>query len=274
MNRIDIKKEVRERYGRIARDGGFTSGGCSCCGEKSDVGKISRELGYDEQDLESIPKGANMGLGCGNPVAIASLKQGETVLDLGSGGGIDCFLASEKVGFTGQVIGVDMTPDMVERARVNAKKAGKENIDFRLGEIENLPVADSSVDVVISNCVINLTPDKRRVFQEIYRVLKPGGRFMISDIVLTTKLSEDISGSIDAYIGCISGAVLKEEYLSYIKEAGFNDIKVVEILPAITEIWLNDAAAGSVIKELGITMDSAREIGESVLSMKVAGKKV
>ncbi len=184
-------------------------------------------IGYSAEELQAIPEEARMGLGCGNPTALASLKEGEVVLDLGAGGGIDCFLAAIAVGKTGKAIGVDMTPEMLHRARDNARKGGYDNVEFRLGEIENLPVADNSIDAVISNCVINLSPDKARVFKEAYRVLKPGGRVMVSDMVLTRELPEDIKNSLAAYAGCVAGASLKEDYLATIAEAGFEDVEVL-----------------------------------------------
>jgi len=195
-----------------------------CC---SPADTMAMQIGYSAEELQSIPEEARMGLGCGNPTALASLKEGEVVLDLGAGGGIDCFLASVAVGKTGRVIGVDMTPEMLHRARDNARNGGYDNVEFRLGEIENLPVADGTVDVVISNCVINLSPDKARVFNEAYRVLKPGGRVMVSDMVLTRELPENVRNSLAAYAGCVAGASLKEDYLATITKAGFEDVEVV-----------------------------------------------
>jgi arsenite methyltransferase len=183
--------------------------------------------GYTEEELQSIPESAGMGLGCGNPTALASLSEGEVVVDLGAGGGIDCFIAAHTVGTYGKVIGVDMTPDMVSMARANAQRGGYENVDFRLGEIEHLPVADGSADAVISNCVINLSPDKPQVFREAFRVLKIGGRVMVSDMVLRGELPEDIKDSIAAYTGCIAGAIPVEEYLAIITAAGFSDAEVI-----------------------------------------------
>jgi SAM-dependent methyltransferase len=177
--------------------------------------------------MTAVPDGANLGLGCGNPVAIASLKKGEVVLDLGSGAGFDAFLAARRVGKTGRVIGVDMTPGMIKRARKNAEKGNYRNIEFRLGEIEKLPVDDGTADVIISNCVINLSPDKEAVFKESFRVLRPGGRLMVSDLVLMKDLPDSIKLSVEAYVGCLAGAVRKNDYLRAIRSAGFMDVKVV-----------------------------------------------
>ena len=231
----DIKQNVREAYGKIAREGSSCCGpsnpscntSSSCCGDTKSTESASQSVGYSDEELKSIPEGADLGLGCGNPVALASLKEGETVLDLGSGPGMDCFLSSIRVGKTGKVIGVDMTPEMLDRARANAKKGKYKNVEFRLGEIENLPLADNSVDVVISNCVINLSNDKKRVFEEAFRVLKPGGRLMVSDIVLETELPKSLKNSSEAYCSCIAGAALKSDYLKFIQKANFQDIKVV-----------------------------------------------
>ncbi len=219
--------QATENAGNCAPQAGVEAAGC--CGSSTSglADTLSRVVGYSDGELGSIPEGANLGLGCGNPTALASLKEGETVVDLGAGGGIDCFLASNAVGQTGHVIGVDMTAEMVSRARANAERGGYQNVDFRLGEIENLPVADGTVDAIISNCVINLSPDKRRVFSESFRTLKPGGRMMVSDIVLTGELPDEVRQSLAAYAGCVAGALPKEEYLAGLAEAGFEDVEVV-----------------------------------------------
>ena len=221
MNLNSTAKAVREAYGKIAKQNGGC--GCSCNSGAEDYAK---GLGYTNSELSQIPTEANLALSCGNPTALAGLKGGETVLDLGSGAGFDCFLAASKVGATGRVIGVDMTPEMIEKARAIAAKDNFSNVEFRLGEIENLPAADNSVDVVISNCVINLTADKSKVFQEIQRVLKPGGRVAISDVVLLKALPADTRASIEAYVGCIAGAVLMGDYANLVKGAGLKNVKV------------------------------------------------
>jgi len=232
MKAKHIKKKVRESYGEIARTG--SSCCCSpsnepCCGGEAKA--ASKAIGYSDQEIASVPEGANLGLGCGNPIAIASIKAGETVLDLGSGPGFDSFLAAKKVGKKGKVIGVDMTPEMIKKARANARKGKFNNVEFRLGEIEQLPVENNSIDVVISNCVINLSTNKAKVFKEAYRVLKAGGRLMVSDLVLLKKLPASIKRSSEAYVACIAGAVLKKDYLAAAKKAGFKKLKIVDQVP-------------------------------------------
>ncbi len=226
----DIRKAVRENYGKVAQSerGGCGCSASGCCGS-SDIptaAEMSMAIGYSHEDVSSVPEGANMGRGCGNPQAIASLKPGETVLDLGSGGGFDCFLAAKAVGQGGTVIGVDMTPEMVSKARKNAAQTGLKNVEFRLGEIENLPVADNTVDVIISNCVINLSPEKERVFRETFRVLKPGGRLAISDIVATADLPDHIKQDLALYAGCMAGASPIDELEAILKTVGFERVQI------------------------------------------------
>lgn len=224
-----IRKTVRERYSKIAESGsaGYGCSTSSCCNESGSDAKVtSKALGYSNSDVNQVPEGANMGLGCGNPRAIASLQPGETVLDLGSGGGFDAFLAVQEVGESGTVIGVDMTPEMVSKARANTEKVGYTNVEFRLGEIENLPVANSLIDVIISNCVINLSPEKSRVFQESYRVLKPGGRLAISDVVATAELPDELKRDMALFTGCMSGASSITEIEAMLKDAGFEAIEI------------------------------------------------
>ena len=224
-----IRGEVRKRYGVIVRKNtSCCGGGSSCCGSPVDVDLLAQgiRLGYTKEELLGAPEGSNMALGCGNPGAIASLQPGETVLDLGSGGGFDCFLAAQQVGEAGQVIGVDMTPDMISKARENAAKAGFTNVEFRLGEIEHLPVADGTVDVIISNCVINLSPDKPAVFRDAYRALKPGGRLAISDTVATAPLPEEARKDMELWSECISGSATIDELEAILWEAGFEQVRI------------------------------------------------
>jgi SAM-dependent methyltransferase len=274
MDKEEIRKVVRKSYGKVAKQGSSCcTPGRSCCGSTDLAQDISRNIGYSEAELKAVPEGANLGLGCGNPVALASLKEGETVLDLGSGAGFDCFLAARKVGDSGRVIGVDMTPEMVEKARSNAVNGNYRNVEFRVGEIENLPAADHSVDAVISNCVINLSPEKKNVFAEAYRVLKPGGRLMVSDIVLLKELPDVVKNSIDAYVGCVSGAALKDEYLGTIKAAGFEDVRIMDETSFPVEFIANDPTAKEVIKNSKMPPEKVREVARSIVSIKVYATK-
>jgi arsenite methyltransferase len=275
MKDAEIKSYVKERYGGIARAGG---GGCGCscssgcCGSPS-ADLVGRVIGYSDEELSAVPEGANLGLGCGNPTAIAALKPGETVLDLGSGAGFDAFLSARQVGSTGKVIGVDMTPDMLSRARDNAKKGKFTNVEFRQGEIENLPVESGTVDTIISNCVINLSPDKPKVFAEAFRVLKPGGRIAVSDIVLLEPLPDYVRDSVAAYTACVAGASAKDEYLNAIKNAGFENIEVVgenvfdlDFIDMAPEL-MNEAGS------LGLTEEKLQHIAETIVSVKVQAVK-
>src|SRR3972149_6503351 len=239
MIKEEIKKVVRERYAKIVQQEGSCCGTTeSSCGNSNSAKEISKVIGYSEDELKAVPQESNLGLGCGNPVALAPLREGETVLDLGSGAGFDCFLAANKV-----------------------------------GEIENLPVADNSVDVVISNCVIVLSPDKRRVFSEAFRVLKPGGRLLISDIVLLRQLPDFLKNSIEAYIGCVSGAITKNEYIKEIKNAGFHDIKILDETSFPIEHITSSQTIGSIIDKFKIPLEKVKEITSSVLSIKVYATK-
>ncbi|OQA92475.1 MAG: putative methyltransferase YcgJ [Elusimicrobia bacterium ADurb.Bin231] len=241
----DIKKIVKEGYAKVAKQGTSCCSSGSCCSSSNNARDISKIVGYSDDEMNTVPEGANLGLGCGNPVAIASLKEGDVVLDLGSGAGFDAFLAARKVGKTGCVIGVDMTWEMLERARANAKKGGFDNVEFRSGEIEKLPVEDKVIDVIISNCVINLSPDKETVFKEAFRVLKSGGRLMVSDLVLAKDLPKQIKESVEAYVGCLAGAIRKDDYLGLIKRAGFQDIKVISESGYLVDAMFDNFEAAS-----------------------------
>jgi len=262
MKEEKVRKAVRERYGKIAKT---ETCGCGC-------NSTSQQIGYSKDELGSVPEGADLSLGCGNPVALASLKEGETVVDLGSGGGLDCFLAAKKVGAKGKIIGIDMTAEMLERARANCKKGGYKNVEFRLGEIENMPVADNTADIIISNCVINLSPDKQLVFKEAFRVLKPKGRLMISDMVVLSDLPEKVKNNVLAYVGCVAGADRKDEYLGKIKQAGFGQIEVVKE-DHLPEMLLEEPDVKEFIEEQKLTKKEIAEISNAIVSIKVSAVK-
>lgn len=246
----NIRDAVRENYARVAtRDG---AGGCccssSCCGGEEEIIPVdSQKLGYTADDLAAVPAGANLGLGCGNPQAIAALQPGEVVLDLGSGAGFDCFLAAQRVGPSGRVIGVDMTPEMLHKARANAEVGSYTNVEFRLGEIEALPVADNTADVIISNCVINLSPEKPRVFREAFRVLKPGGRLAISDVVATAELPAAVRQDLLLYSGCIAGASSIDTVEAMLRDAGFTQITIQP--NDVSRSYIREWAPGRGIEE-------------------------
>ncbi len=269
----EIKKIVKEGYAKVATQNTSCCSTSSCCGNVNQAQDISKAVGYSDAEINTVPEGANLGLGCGNPVAIASLKEGEVVLDLGSGAGFDAFLASPRVGMTGRVIGVDMTPEMIKKARDNAQKGNYKNVEFRLGEIEKLPVEDNLIDVIISNCVINLSPEKQKVFEEAFRALKPGGRIMVSDLVLVKDLPSIIKESVEAYVGCLAGAVKKEDYLAFIKEAGFKDIRVLSQDNYPIEAMANDVTAKAVMRNSSTKEADLKDIENSVVSMKIHAVK-
>jgi SAM-dependent methyltransferase len=238
MNTLELENDkvratVRAHYGKVASEGSGCGCAPTCCGraeappsERRSANAVAHALGYSTEETASVPDGANLGLGCGNPLAIASLQPGQTVLDLGSGAGFDAFLAARAVGPTGSVIGVDMTPEMIGKARRNKTAGGCANVEFRLGQIEHLPVADASVDVIISNCVINLSPDKAQVFREAFRVLKPGGRLAVSDVVATAPLPESIRKDRELHAGCVAGALVVDEAKELLRQAGFSHVRV------------------------------------------------
>jgi arsenite methyltransferase len=267
-----IKEIVKDKYGKIAA--GAASGcGCGCRPMPEEaVSSISKGVGYSDADLAVVPEGANLGLGCGNPLAFSTLKEGDVVLDLGSGAGFDSFLAARKVGKTGKVIGVDMTPEMIAKATANAKAGNFDNVEFLLGDIEALPLPDNSIDVAISNCVINLVPDKENVFRELHRVLRPGGRFMVSDLVLLKELPEEVRTSVEAYVGCVAGAILKDQYLAIIRGAGFEDVRVVD--ESYAAVDLDDPEVHEVTERcVGTDESRIDDLLHSVASIKVHGVK-
>lgn len=269
-----VRETVRRGYANIATQGGSCCGPTkSCCGS-SKPGNVAKAVGYSDAELATLPEGANMGLSCGNPTALAELKPGEIVLDLGSGGGFDVFLVAQRVGASGRAIGVDMTPEMLSKARHNAEafgqRTGLNNVEFRLGEIEHLPVADSSVGVVISNCVINLSPDKAQVWREVFRVLKPGGRIAVSDLALLKPLPDALKQSVEALVGCVAGAVLVNETEAMLKSAGFVDIALVsktDYVESMTE-W-NDPLYRSIVDQIS----SSGKIGDYVTSLSISARK-
>ncbi len=270
----EIKEHVRKRYSEFARKQTSCCGPqTSCCGGSNTAEEISSHIGYSAEEMKAVPEGANLGLGCGNPVALAALKEGHTVLDLGSGAGFDCFLAARQVGPEGRVIGVDMTADMVDKARKNAEKGGLDNVEFRLGEIEHLPVEADTVDVIISNCVINLVPDKAQAFRETLRVLKPGGRLMISDLVLNGELPAPLQASLEAYVGCIAGASQKNDYLGLMEEAGFTEVEILQESTYPVEFAANDPLVRNVIEETGLSASELLEAAKVVTSVKVSARK-
>lgn len=268
----DVKRAVRDRYARAATE----STSCcepSCCGDDSakSAEDISQSIGYSSEELSDLPEDANLGLGCGNPTAIASLGAGQTVLDLGSGAGIDCFLAAKQVGPTGSVIGVDMTQEMLERARANAERGGYENVEFRLGEIEALPVADASVDVIISNCVLNLSTDKPRVLAEAFRVLKPGGRIVISDMVSEQPVPEVLEGNLDAIAACLP--TFRETYLQQFSDAGFADVRISDEKPYPTSFILEDPGVQDFVAEHPEEIEELTRFASSIAGAHFEARK-
>jgi arsenite methyltransferase len=274
MKGKSIREAVKERFATTVEQS--SSCGCSRKANYLDAEFIQtagKVAGYSDRELQSVPEGANLGLGCGNPVALAMIKEGDVVLDLGSGAGVDCFLAANIVGDKGRVIGVDMTPEMVERAKENAWNNSYRNVEFRLGEIEDLPVDSSSVDVIISNCVINLSTDKLSVFQEAYRVLRPGGVLMVSDMALLEDLPDYVHDSVEAYVRCVGGAMRKDVYISAIKKAGFDDVKVVGETHFPAELIAEQPVVRELIEKMNVPKSEVERIGKTVVSLKVSAKK-
>ncbi len=269
-----VKNAVKRRFAATVKRSNFNGFSKETNPTDEDfLQAAGKAAGYSDRELQSVPEGANLGLGCGNPVSLAAIKEGDTVLDLGSGAGVDCFLAADLVGEKGRVIGVDMTPEMVEKARENSRKSNYRNVEFRLGEIENLPVERSSVDVIISNCVINLSTDKPKVFQEAYRVLKPGGMLMVSDMALLEDLPDYVHNSVEAYVRCVGGAIRKDQYLNAIKQAGFDEVTVVGESPFPAELIAEQPVLKELIAKMNIAMSEAQRVGKTVVSLKISAKK-
>ena len=267
MSDTDLKATVRSAYGKIALDA------AACCGDGCGADEASARIGYSQAELASLPDGANLGLGCGNPVALASLREGDVVLDLGSGAGIDCFLAAQAVGPSGRVIGVDMTPEMLDRANANAAAGGYANIEFRRGDLESLPVDDDSVDLVISNCVINLVPDRTQVYREALRVLKPGGRVSVSDTIQTVALPDALLDTEVAKAGYISAVVTKESYLASLSEVGFAEVRIDSETPYPPDLGFEERLIEGLRDEQGVPEEAVRAAARSLVSIMVTAVK-
>jgi SAM-dependent methyltransferase len=264
----EIREAVKQGYTRVVER---ASG---CCGDgPTRPEETARRIGYSDEEIQAAPEGANLGVGCGNPTALAELRPGQVVVDLGSGGGFDAFLAARAVGPTGRVIGVDMTDAMLERARENARKGGYENVEFRKGTIEDLPLEDASVDVIISNCVINLSPEKDRVFGEAFRVLRPGGALMISDIVLERPLPEEVAQSVEAYLGCVGGASVRGEYLETIEKAGFHQVTILREASLKGAFSPDHPQVREGAEQLGVAPEQAHDLLGTVTSVHVRAVK-
>ena len=276
MNNEQIQKNVKSGYAEIVKRStkkSLLSTVFKCCDPKEIATDIGKKIGYSEEELKNVPEDSNLGIGCGNPTALATIKKGETILDLGSGAGFDCFLASKETGEKGKVIGVDITPEMVLQAQKNAKKGNYKNVEFKIGEIENLPIESNSIDLIISNCVINLSNQKERIFEEAFRVAKPNGRIMISDIILLKDLPDYVKNSVEGHIACLAGAVTKEHYLSAITKAGFVDIAIDKQSSFPIELMLNDPIAEKIVRENNLTENEIKDIADSIASVSISAKK-
>jgi arsenite methyltransferase len=276
MNNEKIQKNVKSGYANIVKRNtkkSFLPNIFQCCDPKEIATDIGKKIGYSEEELRNVPEEANLGIGCGNPTGLASIKKGETILDLGSGAGFDCFLASKETGETGKVIGVDITPEMVAQAKKNADKGNYKNVEFKVGEIENLPIESNSIDLIISNCVINLSNQKDQVFREAFRVAKSNGRIMISDIILLHDLPDCVKNSVEGHIACLAGAVRKEDYINAIARAGFSDISIDKEASFPIELMLNDPIAEKIVRENNLTEKEIKSIANSIASISISAKK-
>lgn len=276
MNQDQIKENVKKGYADIVKRNtkkSFLPAVFKCCDPKEMASNIGKKIGYSEAELQDVPEDANLGIGCGNPTALASIQKGETILDLGSGAGFDCFLAARETGETGQVIGVDITPEMVAQANKNAKKGAYENVVFKVGEIENLPIESNSIDLIISNCVINLSNQKEQVFEEAYRVAKPNGRMMISDIILLNDLPDYVKHSVEGHLACLAGAIRKESYIKAITKAGFAEVRIDKETPFPIELMLNDPIAEKIVRENNLSEKEIKAVANSIASISISAKK-
>ena len=276
MNSEQIQKNVQSGYAKIVKRNtkkSFLPNIFQCCDPKEIATDIGKKIGYSEDELKNVPEDANLGIGCGNPTAFASIQKGETILDLGSGAGFDCFLASRETGETGKVIGVDITPEMVIQAKKNAKKGNYKNVEFKLGEIENLPIENDSIDLIISNCVINLSNQKELVFKEAFRVTKLNGRMLISDIILLNDLPDYVKNSVEGYIACLAGAVRKEDYINAIEKAGFTDVRITKQASFPIELMLNDPIAEKIVRKNSLTEKEIKGIANSIASIDISARK-
>lgn len=276
MNSEQIQKNIKSGYAEIVKRNtkkSFLPNLFQCCDPKVIANDIGKKIGYSEYELQNVPDDANLGIGCGNPTAIASIIKGETILDLGSGAGFDCFLAAIETGETGKVIGVDITPEMVFLAQKNADKGNYKNVEFIIGAIEKLPVESDSIDLIISNCVINLSNQKEKVFEEAFRVVKQNGRIIISDIILLKELPDYVKNSVEGHIACLSGAVTKEHYIDAILKAGFVDIKITKQVAFPIELMLNDPIAKKIVIENNLTKNEIKSIADSIASISISAKK-
>jgi arsenite methyltransferase len=277
MNNSEIQKNVKNGYAAILKRSKkvkFMPTFLTCCDLKAVVKDISYQIGYSENELQRVPEGANLGIGCGNPTALSSITKGETILDLGSGAGFDCFLAANETGETGKVIGVDLTPEMVAQARINAKKGNYQHVEFKVGAIENLPIESDSIDLIISNCVINLSNQKEQVFSEAYRVAKQHGRIMISDIVLLHDLPDYVKNSVEGHIACLAGAVRIENYFDGLSKAGFTEIKIDKQSIFPMELMLNDPLAEKIVRENKLSEKEIKGIANSIASISISARKI
>lgn len=276
MNKEQFKTSIKTGYANILKhstQNSLTSSLFQCCNPKDITKEVGRKIGYSEEQLTKVPENSNLGVGCGNPIALASIKKGETILDLGSGAGLDCFLASQETGETGEVIGVDFTPEMVKQAKINAKKGNYNNVEFKIGEIENLPIDDNTIDLIISNCVINLSNQKEKVFAEAYRVAKQGGRLMISDIILLKELPDYILNSAEGHIACLSGTIKKSDYINTIEKAGFSNVKVDKEQPFPMELFLSDPLAQKIVTDNNLSQKEIKNIMNSIASISISAVK-